>query len=75
MLEIKKREGENIGAFLYRFNKRIQQSGILKEVRKRRFVKRSQNRRKRRLAALYRAGRIDELRYAKKHGLNQKGSR
>ena len=54
MLEIRKKEGESTGSFLYRFGKRVKQSGILKEVKKRRFKGRAVNRRKVRLAALYR---------------------
>ena len=72
MIEIKKKEGENIGSFLYRFNKKIQQSGVLKEVRKRRFTRRLENKRKRRLAAIYRVKKVEEMRYARKHGLTQK---
>jgi len=72
MIEVKKKEGENIGSFLYRFNKKIQQSGVLKEVKRRRFTRRLENKRKRRLAAIYRVQKVEEMRYARKHGLTQK---
>ena len=39
-LEIKKKQRENVQAMMRRFQKAVQQSGILLEVRKRQFVKR-----------------------------------
>jgi hypothetical protein len=45
----------------YRFSKRVKQSGVLKEARKRRFKKRAVNRRKRRLSAQYRTAKRVEL--------------
>ena len=67
-IEVNKKEGENVGSFLYRFNKRIKQSGILKEARKRRFKQREENRGKRRKAALYRKGKEVEMERKKKLG-------
>jgi len=68
-ITVKKREGESTSAFLYRFNKRVKQSGILKEAKKRRFKARPPNRQKRRNAALYRRARAAEIALAKKrHG-------
>ncbi len=68
MLEIRKKEGESVGSFLYRFGKRVKQSGILKEVKKRRFKGRVVNRRKVRLAALYRKDKQAEIARLKKYG-------
>ncbi|MBI4991741.1 MAG: 30S ribosomal protein S21 [Candidatus Harrisonbacteria bacterium] len=68
-MQVRKKDGENISSLLYRFSKKIQQSGILKEAKKRRFYKRSQNRNKLRLAAKYRAEKVKETERAKKLGL------
>jgi len=42
-LEIKKKQRENVQAMMRRFQKAVQQSGILLEVRKRQFVKRGKS--------------------------------
>ncbi len=68
MLEVKRKEGENVNAFLFRFNKRVQRSGLVKETRKRQFKTRSKNKTKRRLGALYRISRKQELMTQKKQG-------
>ena len=72
-LEIKKRENEATGAFIYRFNKRVKQSGILKEVRKRRFTNRAKNKRKVRLSALYKNRKAGEVALMRKYGLGPQG--
>ncbi len=68
MIEVRKKEGETPGSFLFRFGKRVKQSGVLKEVRKRKHRGRSQNRAKRRASALYREKRAQEFKRAKKYG-------
>ena len=60
-IEIRKREGESIGSLLYRFSKKIQHSGVIKEAKKRRFSRRVPNRRKVRLSAIYRSGKTAEI--------------
>ncbi len=67
-MEIRKRKNESVSSFLYRFNKRIQQTGVLKEVKKRRFHSRPVNRSARRNAALYRKTRVETITKAKKQG-------
>ncbi|MBI5732735.1 30S ribosomal protein S21 [Candidatus Jorgensenbacteria bacterium] len=67
-IEVKKREGENISLLLYRFNKKVQHSGIVKEVKRRRFQDRSLNKRHRRNAALYRKEKQEELAHVRKYG-------
>ncbi|MCU0653701.1 MAG: 30S ribosomal protein S21 [Candidatus Pacebacteria bacterium] len=42
-LEIKKKQRENVQAMVRRFQKAVQQSGILLEVRKRQFRKRTKS--------------------------------
>ncbi|MDO8557262.1 MAG: hypothetical protein Q7R98_02250 [Candidatus Jorgensenbacteria bacterium] len=67
-LEVKKREGETLAAFLYRFNKRIKNSGLIKEARKRQTRKRSPNKRVRRASAIYRLNKEAEISRTKKYG-------
>ena len=69
MLQVSKKEGESPSSLLYRFTKRIQQSGILKEARHRRFHDRPTNRTKRRLSALHRQTKLKEVQKARKLGL------
>ncbi|MBI3045975.1 MAG: 30S ribosomal protein S21 [Candidatus Harrisonbacteria bacterium] len=66
---VRKKEGETTGSLLYRFSKKIQQSGVLKEAKKRRFRARPKNRLKRKIAALYRVEKQKEVEKAKKLGL------
>ena len=68
VIGVRRRKDENIGSFLFRFNKKIKQSGVLREVKKRRFQHRSINRSKRRHAALYRLHKQEELAHIKKYG-------
>jgi ribosomal protein S21 len=66
---IKRKEGETPSAFLYRFSKKMQQSGILKEVKKRKFHHRTVSRTKRKLSAIYRDAKRKETIKKKKLGL------
>ncbi len=54
MVEVRRRKGESGGALMFRFTRRIQQSGVLKEAKKRRFYDRTPNRAARRRSAIYR---------------------
>jgi ribosomal protein S21 len=67
-LEVKRKEGEQVGAFIYRFKTKVKQSGILKEAKKRRFFVRPKNKRKMRLAALHRTKKAEEFKQMKKLG-------
>ncbi len=69
MSTIKRKEGETFGALLYRFTKKIQQSGVLKEAKKRRFHHRSTSRIKRKLSAIYRDDQKKDMDRKKKLGL------
>ncbi|OGY62924.1 MAG: hypothetical protein A2745_02650 [Candidatus Harrisonbacteria bacterium RIFCSPHIGHO2_01_FULL_44_13] len=69
-MEVKKRAGESTSSLLYRFSKRVQQSGILRESKKRRSYHRPINRNKRRLSALHREQKRKEFERAKKLGLS-----
>ena len=68
-MEIKKKEGESATSLLYRFTKKIQQSGVLKEARKRRFTQRPKNKNKRRVLALKREDRKRDIDHKRKLGL------
>jgi len=68
MISIKRKEGESINSFLRRFSKRIYQSGILKEVKKKRFKRRKPNLRARKVSALYKVKKQKEMSKAQKMG-------
>ena len=68
-IEVKKREGESIGSLLYRFTKKMQQSGVLREAKRRRFHNRPTSRIKRKSSALHRAGKQKEMERARKLGI------
>ena len=67
-LHIRKREGESDMSLIYRFTKRVQQSGVLKEVKRRRFTVRKQSPLKMKRSALYRVGKRIEIETARKQG-------
>jgi len=54
MIEIRKRGGESTTSAIFRFTKRVQQTGVLKEAKRRRFRARVANRNRRRVSALRR---------------------
>jgi len=66
--EVKKEENESSGSLIYRFNRRVQQSGVLKEFKKRRFRLRDKNKNQRRTSALRRETKRTEVEVAKKLG-------
>jgi ribosomal protein S21 len=68
MIEIKRKEGESVSAFLYRFTKKIQRSGIIKQAKRGRFYRRIQNTRARKESALYRLNKKIETEKFKKLG-------
>jgi len=67
-MEIRKKEKESVAGLLYRFNLKMKQSGILRELKKRRFHQRPTNRRKTRISAIYREAKKKEMAKAKKMG-------
>jgi hypothetical protein len=68
MIIVQKKENETSGSLFFRFTKRMRQSGLMTELRKRRFKTRNQNKRKILLSALYRAGKAAALKRAKRLG-------
>lgn len=69
MLSVRKREGESATSLMFRFNKRVKQSGLVKEVRKRRFTDRKVSRLKVKIKAIHREGAKKEYLRKKKLGL------
>lgn len=67
-MEIRKKEKESVASLLYRFNLKMKRSGILREVKKRRFYQRPTNRRRQRISALYRETKKKEMEKARKLG-------
>lgn len=67
-MQVKRKEGESASAFLYRFTKKMQQSGILREAKKRKHSHRNVNKTKMRSAALYRETKKAEVAKLKKLG-------
>lgn len=67
-MEVRKKENENVGSLIFRFIKKVQQTGVLKEAKKRRFYSRPKNKLKRKLSALNREQKKREFEIAKKMG-------
>ncbi len=71
-VEVRKRKSENAGTLLFRFNRKIKQSGLIREAKRRRFKSRKINRLRVKKSALYSLKRRQEITSAKKHGLEKK---
>lgn len=54
-ITVKRKKDEQITSFLYRFNKAIQHSGVLRQAKANRFFTPKPNRNQRRKSAIYRA--------------------
>ena len=68
-IEAKRKQDEPINSFLYRFNKMVQQSGVLKQAKGGRFRAIEPNRNRRRTSAIYRAQHKKQIQYMKKSGV------
>jgi ribosomal protein S21 len=68
-IEARKREGESANSLLFSFTKKVKRSGILREVRARKFHTRATSRIKRRLSAIHRDVKKAEVDRSKKLGL------
>ena len=68
-IEVRKKEGESGSALLYNFTRRVKRSGILKEVRARRFRDRATSRVKRKLSAIHRETKRVDVERQRKLGL------
>lgn len=70
-IEARKKEGESGNALLYAFTRKVKRSGILKEVRHRKFHDRPVSRLKRRVSAIHREAKKADIDRQKKLGLLQ----
>lgn len=68
MIQVKKKEKETAESLIRRFSRRVQQSGVLKQVRKQRFHHEEKSRDKRRAEALYKVKIRKEISRLKKLG-------
>jgi len=68
-IEVRKREGESPNSVLFNFTKKVKRSGILKEVRSRKFHARPTSRIKRRQSAIHRDEKKAEVERMKRLGL------
>ncbi len=68
-VEVRKKEGESGNSLLFSFTKRVKRSGILREMRRRKFHTRATSRVKRKLTAIHRDAKKKELERQKKLGL------
>jgi ribosomal protein S21 len=68
-IEVRKRDGDSPNAILFNFTKRMKRSGVMKEIRKRKFHKRAVSRMKRRSSAIHREEKRVEVERMKKLGL------
>ena len=66
---VRRKEGETTGSLLYRFSKKVQQGGILKEAKKRRFHSRPINKTKMRFSAIHREEQQKERERLRKLGM------
>ena len=68
-IEVRKKEGEAGNSLLYSFTRKIKRSGVLKEMRARRFSSRPVSRVKRKLSAIHREEKRVDVDRTKKLGL------
>lgn len=66
---VRRREGESVNAMIYRFTKRAQQSGVIREAKRRRFHERPTSRVQVRLSAIHRTRKRAEFERLKKLGI------
>jgi ribosomal protein S21 len=68
MIQVRKKEKESAESLIRRFSRRVQQSGVLRQVRKRRFHQPEKSRGARREEALYKVEIRKEISRLKKLG-------
>jgi ribosomal protein S21 len=68
-IEVRRKEKEPVQSLITRFTRKVKQSGVLLEAKKRQYRDRLPNKRKRRLSAIYRAQKTKEYEKMKKLGL------
>ncbi|PJC65454.1 MAG: hypothetical protein CO020_00545 [Candidatus Colwellbacteria bacterium CG_4_9_14_0_2_um_filter_50_12] len=65
---VRKKEGESANSLIYRFVKRVRQSGVLREFKKRRFTSRRPNATRIKQSRLYKIKRTASIERARKLG-------
>ena len=70
-IEVRKKEGESGLSILYSFTRKVKRSGIVKEVRHRKFHTRATSRIKRRQSAIHREAKKANVERQKKLGIIQ----
>lgn len=68
-IEVRKKEGESGNSVLYSFTRKVKRSGIMKEIRKRKYHTRTTSRIKRRTSAIHREQKKADIERQKKLGL------
>jgi ribosomal protein S21 len=68
-IEARKKEGESGQSLLYTFTRKVKRSGIVKEIRHRKFHTRATSRIKRRASAIHREEKKADVERQKKLGL------
>lgn len=68
-INLRKKEGESNNSLVYRFTKKVMQSGVLRETKSKRYHNRKVNRAKRRASALHRERKREEIKHAKRMGV------
>ncbi len=69
MIEVKRKDGESVESMLRRFSKRVQQSGLILQTKKRRFYEGAKTKREQRVDALRRMTIRNRKEYLRKTGL------
>jgi len=67
-INLKKKDGESNSSLIYRFTKKVMQSGVIRQAKGNRYYDRNVNRNKRRISALQRGKRKEEIKRAKRMG-------
>ncbi len=69
MVEVRKKEKENVGSLLRRFSERMKKSGVLIEAKKAQAYQKPETRRKRRQSALLRIKRQEDFKVKRRQSL------
>lgn len=72
-ISVKRKKDEAVTTFLYRFNKAVQHSGVLKDAKKNKFHNPKPNKNQRRKSTLYKVKMGAQIRKLKKSGVLKGG--
>jgi len=68
MQEVKRKKGETFESFVRRFNKRLMQSGVILEFKKKRYLEKSANKNLQRKNAILRKQYKEKMEFLRKSG-------